>query len=81
MGVNVIGDLNDLTPLPRSPQSRAPEDVGAYETLDIALDVIPSMLGKLRDEADRADQAEHRAKEAEEKAKRLQFQFNGLQKE
>ncbi len=71
MDVNVVGDLDDLTPGERSPDALSPDEVPTQDVLQIALDVIPELLGRLRDETERSDRARRRVRELEDEVDRL----------
>ncbi|MBA3311560.1 MAG: hypothetical protein H0U28_16165 [Nocardioidaceae bacterium] len=59
-GYDVAGDLADLTSAEPSSAARHPDDVTDSELLDLALPLIADLLGRVRAEVLRADEAEER---------------------
>jgi hypothetical protein len=57
-GYDVIGDLNDLTAAETPVEGRHPDEVTDREMLEVAMPLVADLLGRVRRETRRADQAE-----------------------
>jgi hypothetical protein len=56
-GYPVVGDLDELVPLPSADPGRHPSDAAEGEILDAALDAVARTLRQLTAERRRAEQA------------------------
>lgn len=63
LGVDVVGDLDELEPAPAT-EGRHPSEVTDGEMLEIAGDLMASLLERVRQESERAEAAERALKKA-----------------
>lgn len=59
-GYDIVGDLDELLDDSAKPGAVHPDQVGDDDLLDVSLQVLPPMLGRLRREFERAERAEQR---------------------
>jgi hypothetical protein len=62
-GYDIVGDLHDLTAAETPAKARRPEEVTDREMLEVAMPLVADLLGRVRRETRRANEAERRLRE------------------
>jgi hypothetical protein len=62
-GYDIVGDLHDLTAAETPAKARPPEEVTDREMLEVAMPLVADLLGRVRRETRRANEAERQLRE------------------